>query len=164
MFGPMSARWRRLSDDPSRRAPEQHRCVGQAGPLCQWMGDRNEQYLLDHWCDCRRSCRIGLSWSSLTPQVRQEEGGAALKKWGGWLRARGPVGAPRPGPGAAEALGRKQRSTSATSGASSSDLRLVHPPTGLGRQAICRPSWACTIITMADGVVKHLTGFWGRMI
>ena len=40
-------------------------------------------------------------------QVRQEEGGAALKKWGGRLRARGPVGAPQPGPGAAEALGRK---------------------------------------------------------
>jgi hypothetical protein len=55
-----------------------------------------------------------------------------VKKSGGRLRARGPVGASQPGPGAAEAFGRKQRSTSATSEALSSDLRLVHPPTGAG--------------------------------
>jgi hypothetical protein len=32
------------------------------------MEDENEQYLLDYRCDCCRSCRLGLSWASLTPE------------------------------------------------------------------------------------------------
>ena len=164
MFGPMSARGRRLSDDPSRRAPEEHRCVGQAGPLCQWMGDRNEQYLLDHWCGCRRSCRIGLSWSSLTPKfdrrravrrLRSGVGGCVLAGlWGRLSLDRVP-----------------QRLLAESRG-----LRAPHrgPHLLIFASFTHQPGWAvrrsagppghAPMITMADGVVKHLTGFWGRMI
>jgi hypothetical protein len=109
MSGPMSALGAHLSDDPARREP------GRASTMCwpsgttsQRMGDKNEQYLLDHWCDCRRYCRAVLFWASLT-RVRQEEGQCGVEE-GGWAVTFSPAlwAAPRPGPGAAEAPGQKQ--------------------------------------------------------
>jgi hypothetical protein len=86
------------------------------------MGDRNEQYLLDYWCDCRRCFRVGLSWASLTPEFDRK--GEAVRRW---------TFSPASCGGASAGIRVLHRllaecrvSTSVTSGASSPDLRPLH--------------------------------------
>jgi hypothetical protein len=52
------------------------------------MGDRNEQYLLDYWCDCRRPCRVGLSWVSLTPEFDRRRGAGGVDVLAGLVERR----------------------------------------------------------------------------
>ena len=40
------------------------------------------------------------------------------------------------------------------------ELRIVRDRFALARQCLAMAKRALRIITMADGVVKHLTGFW----
>jgi len=107
------------------------------------MGDKNEQYLLDHWCDCRRYCRAVLSWASLTPELERRRGGAALTEEGWW-----PVTFRRPAAVLSLDLGGLQ-SLLAESRVCERHIEGPHPldplprspPTGL--VAVCRPSWRC---------------------
>jgi hypothetical protein len=128
MSGPMSALGAHLSDDPARREP------GRASTMCwpsgttsQRMGDKNEQYLLDHWCDCRRYCRAVLFWASLT-RVRQEEGRCGVEEgWVGGYVLAGLVGGASAWTRRCRSSWPKAESTSATS----PDLGPRSPPTGL---------------------------------
>ena len=135
MSGPMSASGAHLSDDPARREP------GRASTMCwpsgttsQRMGDKNEQYLLDHWCDCRRYCRAVLFWASLT-RVRQEEGQCGVEE--GWVAGyvlAGLVGGASAWTGRCRSSWPKAESTSATS----PDLGPVRHQPGWWRQAVCK--------------------------
>jgi hypothetical protein len=129
MSGPKSALGAHLSDDPARREP------GRASTMCwpsttsQRMGDKNEQYLLDHWRDCRRYCRavlfLGFADASST-------GGGAVRcgveeGWVGGYVLAGLVGG-------ASAWTRRCRSSwpkAESASATSPDLGPRSPPTGL---------------------------------
>jgi hypothetical protein len=107
MSGPMGvldAAWAIVGRSVSWKASTMCRSSGTSS---QRMGDKNEQYLLDYRCDCRRSFRAGLSWAALTPELDRRRAWCGVEEMMGGEVPAG-AGAPRPGPGAAEALGRKQ--------------------------------------------------------
>ena len=115
-------------DDPARREPQGHRRPCRSSvTTSQRMGDKNEQYLLDHRCDCRRSCRAVLFWASLTPELDTSRAQCGVKKVVGGDVLAGLVGGASAWTGRCRSSWPKAESTSATS----PDLGPRSPPTGL---------------------------------